>query len=154
MWHSPAATAIKNVSALSDCSIILYVMTERWPNIKRYRDAFEAIKRRVMDLMANDKHHPRKVIPVAMSEVWTGLQITDFDMIGGDDLEQMFGDMTSERIDFPQWNDVSMEMYNPLHLEAERIDPQLAITNGDDGNSNGSWDENAPMNSISGETRF
>ncbi|KAE9370898.1 hypothetical protein N431DRAFT_510353 [Stipitochalara longipes BDJ] len=98
VWHSPSHAAIKTMSALSDCSIMLYIMTERWPNIKRYRDAFETIKRTVLELMADGKHQSK---PTTMEDVFSSVQDFDLDMIGDinrDDLEQMFGDFTNERI--------------------------------------------------------
>jgi hypothetical protein len=118
-WQAPASSAVKNMSALSDCSIMLYIMTERWPNIRRYRDAFEAIKRTVLSLVTDDKHQPRKVITTSTTDVWSSLQSFDLDMIENinrEDLEQMIGDMTGERMQFPLWNDVDMSMYDTLEL--------------------------------------
>jgi hypothetical protein len=79
MRHSPEEAAIKTMSALSDCSIMLYIMTERWPNIKRYQDAFETIKRTVLELMVDGKHQSKTTV---MGDVFSSLQDFDFDMIG------------------------------------------------------------------------
>lgn len=124
MWHAPSITAIKSMSALSDCSIMLYLMTERWPNIKRYRDAFEAIKRTVLYLIAEEKHEPRKVIPAIIGDVWSSLQSLDYDMIGEinhSELEQMFDDVTRERMQFPAWDSMDINMYDSLDMGNENL---------------------------------
>lgn len=80
-------------------------MTEKWPKIRRYRDAFEAIKRSVLSLIAEDKHKPRKALPEIATDVRTTLRELDSDMqehMSRNDLEQMIGDMTGESI----WNDM------------------------------------------------
>lgn len=134
-WHAPASSAIKNMSALSDCSIMLYIMTERWPDIRRYRDAFEAIKRTVLSLITEDQHQPRKVISTTTSNTWLDLQSLDLDMIENinrGDLEQMIGDMTGERMLFPLWNDDDEGMYDALQLnQSIRVNAQLDIFNND-----------------------
>lgn len=131
MWHAPSTNAIKNMSALSDCSIILYIMTERWPNIKRYRDAFETIKRSVLYLIAENKHQPRKVIPSFIGNTWSSLQNFDVEMIehiNCDDLEQMMSDMTGERMQFPRWNDVNTNMYDASDICNEGMDVNIDLT--------------------------
>lgn len=107
MWNAPSSTAIRNMSALSDCSIMLYVMTERWPGTKKYRDAFEAIKRFVLSLLAEDKHQPGKSVTPITADMRTTLQGLDVNMVENvywEDLEQMISDMTGEQIQL--WNDI------------------------------------------------
>lgn len=48
-WLSPNTISIM---PLTDCSIMLYVMTERWPSARKYRDVFEQIKDSVTGLVA------------------------------------------------------------------------------------------------------
>ena len=51
LWLSP--THIYNMSTTNDlnaCSIVLYIVAERWPLAKRYRDAFETIKSNILAL--------------------------------------------------------------------------------------------------------
>ncbi|RDW58435.1 hypothetical protein BP5796_12365 [Coleophoma crateriformis] len=130
MWHAPSTNAIKNMSALSDCSIILYIMTERWPNIKRYRDAFEAIKRKVLYLIAEDKHQPGKAIPQSAGDIWSSLQGFDVEMmenINSDAVEQMMSDMIGERMQISRWNDMNMSMYDASDLANENIDVNLDL---------------------------
>ncbi len=40
-----------SISALESCSIMLYVMTTRWPGASRFRDAFDTVKKSVSDLL-------------------------------------------------------------------------------------------------------
>ena len=60
IWISP-----KDIFTLSmnndvnACSIVLYVITERWPAARKYRDAFESIKQCVLDLIT-EKEGPRQ----------------------------------------------------------------------------------------------
>lgn len=39
---------MSTTNALSDCTIMLYVMAERWPKAGRYRDTFERLKQLVL----------------------------------------------------------------------------------------------------------
>lgn len=41
---------------MNSCSILLYVITERWPRAKRYRDTFEDIKQWTVDIIEEDKN--------------------------------------------------------------------------------------------------
>ena len=63
-WISPEE--IFNSATSNDinaCSIVLFVITERWPAAKKYRDIFEAIKQNVIDPLADGrKQVPRQKI--------------------------------------------------------------------------------------------
>jgi hypothetical protein len=61
MWLSPAE--VYNISTANDansCSIVLYIITERWPGARKYRDAFESIKQCVLDLIEEGGQQPRQ----------------------------------------------------------------------------------------------
>jgi hypothetical protein len=68
-WISPEE--IFNSATSNDinaCSIVLFVITERWPGAKKYRDAFEAVKQNVIDPLAEGKNYgPRHAIEVLKS---------------------------------------------------------------------------------------
>jgi len=52
LWLSPSE--IYNISTSNDlnaCSIVLYVITERWPGARKYRDVFESIRQCVLNLI-------------------------------------------------------------------------------------------------------
>ena len=82
---------------LSSCSIVLYVMTERWPEAQRYRDAFEKTKRIALELVAAGRHRPRSQ---ANRLIETKLRSTfdevDINGPGRDEVLRMIGDMAGE----------------------------------------------------------
>lgn len=103
-------------------------MTERWPIIRRYREAFEAIKRSVLHLIAEDKHQPRQAIPIIPDDVRTTIQSLEVNMaenINKDDLEQMIGDMTGEHLAF--WNEVDMNMDQSMIFQHDDNDLQFDL---------------------------
>jgi hypothetical protein len=112
MWHDFAnSNTFKSVGALTDCSIILYVMTERWPASKKYRDLFEVVKTAVLDAIAEGNHMPRTAVASLKDDMQTsshtgGLHINFTTESLSDDLEQMISDITGEQISF--WDDVNM----------------------------------------------
>jgi hypothetical protein len=61
-WLAPAGYLDVN-GPLTDCQILLYIITERYPSARKYRDIFERIKTAMLDLMASGGHRPRD--PVA-----------------------------------------------------------------------------------------
>lgn len=63
---------------LNDCQLLLYIITERYPSSKRYRDIFERIKSAVLSLMQAGKHQPGQPvnIDVQVHRDCAGLQET------------------------------------------------------------------------------
>jgi hypothetical protein len=60
LWLAPKEVyTITTSNDLNACSIVLYVITERWPGARKYRDAFETIRQCVLDLIATSDQ-PRK----------------------------------------------------------------------------------------------
>lgn len=60
IWLSPKEVySITTSDDLNSCSIVLYVITERWPGARKYRDAFESIKQCVLDLISSSDQ-PRR----------------------------------------------------------------------------------------------
>ena len=93
---------MENFSALNDCSIMLYVMTERWTSSRKYRDSFEGIKAAVLRLISEGKHQPRRTMTDMSVDVRNNLQNLDVGLAESnrDDLEQMIADMTGEQLNF------------------------------------------------------
>lgn len=112
MWHDSSNTnGFKSIGALTDCSIILYVMTEKWPGGKKYRDLFESVKTSVLDAIAEGKHIPRTAVTSMKVDMQISLQKLQVDTLiesVPDDLEQMISDMTGESISF--WDESDMNM--------------------------------------------
>lgn len=112
MWQDCTNNnTFKSVGALTDCSIILYVMTERWPASKKYRDLFEVVKTSVLDAIAEGRHMPRTAVSSLKDDMQTslhngGLHVNFTTETLSDDLEQMISDITGEQISF--WDDINM----------------------------------------------
>lgn len=49
---------------LTDCQILLYIVTERYPSARKYRDVFERIKSSIMGIIAQGKHEPRNPVHI------------------------------------------------------------------------------------------
>lgn len=84
---------------ISACSIVLFVITERWPGAKKYRNTFEVVKQNVIDRIAEGKHlGPRQ----AIMQLKTGLQSTLQSMQGDEDQQDecstILTDMAGEKI--------------------------------------------------------
>lgn len=114
MWLDPSnSKAYKNHGALTDCSIMLYVMTERWPEGRKYRDLFEVVKKSLLEAIDEGHHIPRSAVASlknGMQTPWQQLQIDTTVESVTDDLEQMIGDMTGEAMSV--WNDDSLAMWD------------------------------------------
>ncbi|KAI1082921.1 fungal-specific transcription factor domain-containing protein [Whalleya microplaca] len=54
-------------SPLTDCQILLYIFTERYPSARKYRDVFERIKTAISNLIAQGKHEPRHPVHIDTS---------------------------------------------------------------------------------------
>jgi hypothetical protein len=53
IWLSPREIySIPTSNDLNSCSIVLYIITERWPGAKKYRDAFEVLKQSILSKIA------------------------------------------------------------------------------------------------------
>jgi hypothetical protein len=110
MWHDTSnSNGFSSFGALSDCSVILYVMTERWPASRKYRDMFEAVKKAVLDAILEGKHIPRTAVTTMKGDMQNSihsLQVNTATDTIPNDLEQMISDMTGEQMSF--WDDVDM----------------------------------------------
>lgn len=56
-------------SAISDCNLMLYVMTERCPPAQKYRDVFERINQNVTDVMARGDHQTTRTEGILDAEM-------------------------------------------------------------------------------------
>lgn len=121
MWHdSSNANGFKGFGALSDCSIILYVMTEKWPAGKRYRDLFESVKKAVLDAISEEKHIPRTAVTSMKEQMHTSLkslQVNTATECVRDDLEQMISDMTGGSVGM--WDDGDLEMSMEMNNDTD-----------------------------------
>lgn len=103
LWYkNSTVTVMHNFNALNDCSVLLYVMSERWAASTKYRDAYESIKRTVIDRISEGLSRPRRA-PMSMpADLRDTLQNIDVGMADStrDALEQMIAGITGEQLDF------------------------------------------------------
>jgi hypothetical protein len=78
---------------------MLYVMTERWPAARKYRDVFEQIKTSVTDVIVKGNHQATRAAGILDAEMTERCRALDQSLPGGarTDYSQMISDMASER---------------------------------------------------------
>ncbi|KAK8022257.1 hypothetical protein PG993_013024 [Apiospora rasikravindrae] len=96
-WASPKEVLSINTSNdMNACSIVLYIITERLPIARKYRDVFEAIKMMVLESIEENQHQARR--PIA--KLRPCIQATLHDLSSGQDeqdkLSAMLSDMARE----------------------------------------------------------
>lgn len=95
-WALPQQ--IFNMSTSNDmnaCSIVLYVITERWPGAKKYRDMYEDIKRNVLESIEENQYQPRHALKRLNSSIFKSMQRTEE---GRADVDQLMTDMVGEAL--------------------------------------------------------
>lgn len=127
IWISPAEIFnITTSNNLNSCSIVLYIITERWPGARKYRDVFEGIKHTVIDLVSRGEHRPRKVI----AEVATKSKMLNVnaDEEGGDEFWSMVSEMAGNDRQYPDFQaDTSLGTF----ISDPNFDAQLVTGNMD-----------------------
>jgi hypothetical protein len=68
LWLSPR-NFLDVTGPISDCNIMLYVMTERWPAARKYRDVFEQIKTSVTDVIVKGNHQATRAAGILDAEM-------------------------------------------------------------------------------------
>ncbi len=98
-WLAPAN--FLNVDGpLTDCQLLLYIITERYPSARKYRDIFERIKTTITSLIARGEHRPRGPVDMdADMRVRCAALEGSWGMTGiGADFSQMISQMTGREI--------------------------------------------------------
>ncbi|RDW76111.1 hypothetical protein BP5796_06932 [Coleophoma crateriformis] len=104
IWISPAEIFnIATSNNLNSCSIVLYIITERWPGARRYRDAFEGIKHTIIDLVSRGEHRPRKVVAEVASQS-KNVNI-NVDAECGDEFWSMVSEMAGNDRQYPDFQE-------------------------------------------------
>lgn len=63
VWAAPREVfSIASSNALNACSIVMYVIAERWVGARKYRDVFDVIKQAVMESVEVGEDEPRRLI--------------------------------------------------------------------------------------------
>jgi hypothetical protein len=93
-WISPREVfSITASNDMTACSIVLYIITERWPGAKKYRDVFETIKQNVLDSIEESKYAPRRAIKKLRPTLRATLRTMDKNEEGQEEFEAMVADM-------------------------------------------------------------
>lgn len=103
LWYKNSTVAVMHsFNALNDCSVLLYVMSERWAASTKYRDAYESIKRTVIDRISEGTNRPRRAPTSMPADLRDTLQNIDVGMADStrDAVEQMIAGITGEQLDF------------------------------------------------------
>ncbi|KAI1335982.1 fungal-specific transcription factor domain-containing protein [Xylariaceae sp. FL0016] len=81
--------------ALTDCQILLYIVTERYPSARKYRDVFERIKASILTMITQGKHQPRNPVNIdpTVQESFTNMQ-GQLGASMGNDFNYMINTMT------------------------------------------------------------
>lgn len=97
IWISPKEVfGIKTSNDVNACSIVLYIITERWPGAKKYRDVFESVKQTVLESIEANGYEERRAIKdltPSLYETWKSL---DEGTEGRNEFEAMVGEMAGE----------------------------------------------------------
>jgi len=98
-------------NGIQDCSIVLFVITERVPEVKKYRNAFEAIRQRVIDHIAEA---PRPQARQSISDLSTEFCQEGADMAFDSSFEQISQILASMSGDdwAAAWDDVDCGLDN------------------------------------------
>jgi hypothetical protein len=107
-WLAPP-NYISVEGPLTDCQLLLYIVTERYPSARKYRDVFERIKKGVLDIIAQGKHEPRN--PVSLEPVVANFNSQWAQGMGGmgSDFTFMINSMTGNPVTTPPPFDLGMD---------------------------------------------
>lgn len=106
---------ISTANDINACSIVLYVITERWPGARRYRDIFEAIKQSVQDTIEEGDYCPRRPIKRLKPNLHETLRHIQPSEGGRDDFSALVAEMSGNQASFVY----NMELATPAILPEE-----------------------------------
>lgn len=100
IWLSPDDVFDMTTSnGIHDCSVVLFVIAERVAAAKKYRNAFEAIRQRVIDHIQNPKPQLREALPSLTTELPPRRSASGsmtFDDESYEQISQIMADMAGE----------------------------------------------------------
>lgn len=74
-WASPKEVfSIGTSNGLNACSVVMYVIAERWTGARKYRDVFDAVKQAVLETIEAGGDEPRQAIDNLRSHVISALK--------------------------------------------------------------------------------
>jgi hypothetical protein len=90
---------ISTANDINACSIVLYVITERWPAARRYRDIFETIKQSVLDAIEEGEYCPKRPIKRLKPTLQETLKNIQPSEGGRDDFSALIAEMSATNPD-------------------------------------------------------
>ncbi|KAI0121059.1 fungal-specific transcription factor domain-containing protein [Xylariales sp. AK1849] len=94
VWASPKEVFSISISDdMNACSIVLYIITERWSGARRYRDVYEAIKQMVLESIEEGGYEPRRTITNLRPSLRAALKTMDHHDEGQREFSAMLSDM-------------------------------------------------------------
>ncbi|KAH3956156.1 hypothetical protein HBI68_195890 [Parastagonospora nodorum] len=98
-WLSPKSVfGMKTSNDMNACSIVLYIITERWPAAKKYRDVFENVKQTVLESIEENGYEERKAIGSLRPALQTTMKTWEKGEEGQLDFEAMIADMAGRDV--------------------------------------------------------
>ena len=102
-WLAPKEVfSISTSNDMNACSIVLYIIAERWPGAKKYRDVFETFKQTVMEAIQESEFEPRRAIKRLRPSLKKTIDTMDKGEEGLRDIQAMVADMTGETLALPE----------------------------------------------------
>ncbi|KXJ85922.1 fungal-specific transcription factor domain-domain-containing protein [Microdochium bolleyi] len=124
LWISPVEVFdLATSNGIHDCSIVLFVISERVPAARKYRNAFEVIRQRVMDLLSDTRTppQPRMAMPAGLAnELASSTESFVMDRpFGSNDLDfeqfsHIMSDMSGDM--FPAPDTMAIDPFHPMSI--------------------------------------
>lgn len=96
-WLAPPNVLPELETTLTDCQLLLYIIAERYPSSRKYRDLFERIKSSLMNEITNGRPQPHAQMQLATDIQEHCRDLNDcFPQQAGDEFTQMLYDMMGQ----------------------------------------------------------
>ncbi|PMD60531.1 uncharacterized protein K444DRAFT_528507 [Hyaloscypha bicolor E] len=123
-WISPQEVfSIKTSNNMNACSIVLYIITERWPGAKKYRDTYEAVKQSLLESVEENKYEPRRAIKRLYPDLLPSMTSNEE---GSSEVTQIVADMAGEQMLFEDFAGPVQSPGQPSLANTFSIVPPLA----------------------------
>jgi hypothetical protein len=108
---------------MNACSIVLYIIMERWPGAKKYRDTYEAVKQSLLESVEENKYEPRRAIKRLYPDLLPSMTSNEE---GSSEVTQIVADMAGEQMLFEDFAGPVQSPGQPSLANTFSIVPPLA----------------------------